>query len=348
MKALAMCFKLALSYAVLLAALTATVQASSGDYAEEFRSCVSLCQSRSCQGSVPVVPLPLALRLTGWTCTDNCKYECMHLITDRAILHNEPVKQYYGKWPFWRFAGMQEPASVLFSILNFVAHASGARKIRTRIPNGHPMKRYYLLFAFVSMNAWVWSSVFHTRDLPSTEKLDYFSAALAILYALYYTAIRLFHLYPTGQDSLTYSHTSSTRTIRVVWTLVCVWAFLAHISYITFLPRFDYSYNMIFNLTIGMAHNLLWVLYSLPSRLSFVRRFRGRPRSYRPPYATMPALFVLLTTAATSLELFDFAPWGRIIDAHSLWHLATVPIAAFWYDFLIKDALDDGWRLSKS
>ena len=97
---------------------------------------------------------------------DDCKYRCMHMITDAAIQHNAPVEQYYGKWPFWRFAGMQEPASVLFSVLNFVAHFYGARKIQSRVPNNHPMKKYYLTFALASMNAWVWSSVFHTRGLP--------------------------------------------------------------------------------------------------------------------------------------------------------------------------------------
>lgn len=184
-------------------------------------------------------------------------------------------------------------------------------------------------------------------DLPTTEKLDYFSAALAILYAVYYTVLRVFHLYPVERHSLTHNPSPATSTIRVAWTLACSWAFLGHISYLTFLPRFDYSYNMVFNLTIGMAHNLLWLCYSLPSRISFLRRFPGRPKSYRPAFATMPALFALLTTAATALELFDFPPWGRIIDAHSLWHLATVPIALFWYDFLVQDACDEGWRLSK-
>ncbi|KAI0373193.1 Per1-like protein [Pilatotrama ljubarskyi] len=334
-----------LSLAFLLV-LASSVYASAGDRAEDFRGCVSLCQSRTCEGSIPAVSLPLALRLTGWTCTDNCKYECMHLITDRAILQNVPVQQYYGKWPFWRFAGMQEPASVLFSVSNFIAHAVGARKIRAKIPDGHPMKRYYLLFAYVSMNAWVWSSVFHTRDLPMTEKLDYFSAALAILYALYYTVIRLFHLHPTGRSRLTPSQPSSSSksVILVAWTVVCSCAFLSHIAYLTLLPRFDYTYNMIFNLVIGMAHNLLWLCYSLPSRLSFIRRYARRPNTYRPAHASRPALFALLTTAATALELFDFPPWGRVIDAHSLWHLATAPIAVFWYDFLVADACDEGWR----
>jgi hypothetical protein len=68
------------------------------------------------------------------------------------------------------------------------------------------------------------------------------------------------------------------------------------------------------------------------------------PRSYRPAHASTAALAVALTTAATALELIDFPPFGRAIDAHALWHLATVPLAVMWYDFLVTDAQDAGWR----
>ncbi|KAH9948137.1 Per1-like protein [Amylocystis lapponica] len=311
--------------AVLIPIISTTL-ASSGDRAEAYRSCVLACQSHNCPDST-AFSQPLALRLTRWTCTDDCKYHCMHHITDHAMQSAQPVQQYHGKWPFWRLAGMQEPASVAFSLLNLLAHARGLRRLRARVPDTHPMKNYYVCSALVSMNAWVWSSVFHTRDLPRTEKLDYFSAALAILYALYYTV---------------------RSGVYVAWTCICTFAFLAHISYLTLLPRFDYTYNMAFNLTVGMSHNLLWASYSLPASLSPLRRFPSRPVSYRPDYASKAVLFVLLTTAATALELFDFPPWGRVIDAHSLWHLSTVPIAMFWYDFLIQDAQDEGWRGQKS
>lgn len=289
--------------------------------------------------------MPLALRLTRWTCTDDCQYVCMHEITSRDVERGAPVQQYYGKWPFWRFAGMQEPASVAFSLLNLWFHVRGMRKVQKRIPSNHPMRAYYLVWSVVSVNAWFWSSIFHTRDLPSTEKLDYFSAALAILYALYYTVIRLFHLYPhTTQARLTMPSKTLPQTslAKKFWSLLCVVAYLAHISYLTLLPRFDYTYNMTFNLILGVTHNVLWLIYSLP--IPLLRRYLSQPKSYRPPFAINAAIFVVLTTGATAFELFDFPPWAGIIDAHALWHLSTAPIALFWYDFLVEDALDQSWR----
>lgn len=102
---------------------------------------------------------------------------------------------------------------------------------------------------------------------------------------------------------------------------------------------------MAFNVAIGMSHNLLWFLYALPPAAHLVKRFPTRPRSYRPSYATKPAIFVLFMTSAMTFELLDFSPWFRVIDAHALWHLSTAPIAAIWYEFLIQDSLDDGWKV---
>lgn len=342
---------------VLLLAATIAL-ASSGDRAQEYQDCVASCNTDTCLKQ-PWQALPWAFRLTRWTCLDNCRYACMHTITDAAIDAGTRIHQYHGKWPFWRFAGMQEPASVVFSLLNLLFHARGYMQLQRRIPDAFPMKRYYLMFALVSANAWIWSSVFHTRgvygpaqpgvtgthslfqDLPITEKLDYFSAALAILFALFYTVVRLYHLYPL---SLTASRTQVIATIRTAWATLCCVAFLGHVSYLTLLPRFDYTYNIVFNLVVGLTHNLLWLVYSLPSSLSLVRRFPARTKSYRPKYASKAAIFVFMTTAATALELFDFPPWSRVIDAHALWHLSTVPIIPFWYQFLIQDSLDQGWR----
>lgn len=176
-----------------------------------------------------------------------------------------------------------------------------------------------------------------------TEKLDYFSAALAIGSSLYYTVIRLFHLYPR-RNMLANSSLDPNRSIRIIWSTLCVITYIAHVSYLTMLPRFDYTYNIIFNLTLGLSHNALWILYSLPASMSILRRFPSKPKPYRPAFAGQAAFLVMLTMLATAFELHDFPPWARVIDAHALWHLCTAPILSFWYDFLVEDALDEGWR----
>jgi Per1-like family len=137
--------------------------ASSGDRAAVFQACVSRCEQEICYPPKGPVSLPLALRLTQWTCTGECQYTCMHAITDHAVSTRDYVHQYYGKWPFWRFAGMQEPASVLFSVLNLCAHLQGLRTANRVIPSSHPIKIFYVGWGVVNVNAWVWSAVFHTR-----------------------------------------------------------------------------------------------------------------------------------------------------------------------------------------
>lgn len=175
-------------------------------------------------------------------------------------------------------------------------------------------------------------------DLPLTEKLDYFSAALAILYALYYTVIRAANLYtrPSKPED------NGRSFLRFGWSALCIIVYLSHVTYLSTLPRFDYTYNMAFNLVLGISHNTIWLLYSSP--LPFFQRFPYAPKTYYPRHIYKAAIFVLLTTAATALELFDFPPLGGVLDAHALWHLSTAPIAKFWYDFLVEDSQNDGWR----
>jgi post-GPI attachment to proteins factor 3 len=148
--------------------LAGAVAASSGDRSSNFQNCVNGCSANACEPST----LPFALQITRWTCADDCKYRCMHAITDRAIHQGDHIEQYFGKWPFWRLGGMQEPASVAFSLLNLWFYARGAREIRQRVPDGHPMKSYYFIWSLISMNAWVWSSVFHTRGKLSGDSSD--------------------------------------------------------------------------------------------------------------------------------------------------------------------------------
>ncbi|CCA74371.1 related to PER1 protein, involved in manganese homeostasis [Serendipita indica DSM 11827] len=317
--------------------LAGLVNASSGDQNTRFQYCL---QSQKSQRCTPDFQLPLSLRLTRWTCEEDCKYRCSHIVTDIAIREGRQIEQYYGKWAFWRYMGIQEPLSVLFSVLNLWAHLRGSNKLRRGIARNHPMRPYYNWFTVVNVNLWFWSCVYHTRDWWWTERLDYFAAGLGVIYSVYYSVVRLYHLY-LKPGSLPYESTFRHHFL-VPWGVLCTVLYIVHVFYLSVLPRFDYGWNMKVNLTVGVLHNLLWMAYSLP--YPPFQRFRTMPNSYRPSYVFHPALIVLTMFAAISLEIIDFPPLWRTIDAHSLWHLATVPIVWKWYDFLIKDAQDPSWR----
>lgn len=138
------------------------VLASSGDRSDAFQHCVNVANEHYCHGPKSE-RLPLSLRLTRWSCLDDWKYRCTHAITREDIQSGRRIQQFYGKWPFWRLWGMQEPASVAFSLLNMWFHIQGALRFKREVPATHPMKKYYLVWSITSINAWIWSSVFHTR-----------------------------------------------------------------------------------------------------------------------------------------------------------------------------------------
>lgn len=129
-----------------------------------------------------------------WSCHDECVYRCMWRTTNAFVAREWSVPQFYGKWPFKRFFGIQEPASVLFSFLNLIVHWKMLRKFRDDVRSDSPM--YYVWHVFcavrafirshhphdsfefhlrfqICINGWMCSIIFHTRDFPLTELLDY-------------------------------------------------------------------------------------------------------------------------------------------------------------------------------
>jgi post-GPI attachment to proteins factor 3 len=142
---------------------------STGDRLPIFTSCLGRCSAECESGSASLSPV---LKMTLWTCEDDCKYNCMHFVTNMAIQENTQIHQFYGKWPFYRLFGIQEPASVLFSILNGIRHYRGAIKYFGRIGNKYPLRPLIMIYAFASVNTWVWSTIFHSRDMPFTEKVE--------------------------------------------------------------------------------------------------------------------------------------------------------------------------------
>jgi hypothetical protein len=219
-----------------------------------------------------------------------------------------PIVQYHGKWPFYRLFGIQEPFSVLFSLMNFLAHQNGMAKIRQSIPSRYPLRPYYLLLGYIGLASWIFSMIFHTRDFNVTEKLDYFAAGASVLYGLYYTPIRLFRLDRPARGYTLW-----------IWTMFCVGLYIAHVTYLTYWS-WDYTYNMAANVVVGIIQNVLWTWFSIT-----------RYRKLHKTWTIWPGLIVAWIVLAMSLELFDFPPALGMIDAHSLWHLGTVVPTVWWY-----------------
>jgi hypothetical protein len=344
---------------LVLCCTASAVTASVGDRSAAYRQCKSVCQQGCADGSHGQLSLPL--RFTFWTCQDECSYQCMHNLTDLALasdvnqqykiqamsgLPPNRVVQFHGKWPFYRFLGIQEPLSVLFSAGNLYMHVKYGISMRRRLPKDlpKPLQTGLSWLPIAGINLWIWSIIFHTRDKAWTEKLDYFSAALSMLCNLYYAAVRLGGLYPAHiTDERTSQNFAFVRRL-LVWLFGAI--FLCHISYLS-IWRFDYSYNMAFNITIGLLHNLAWVIWSLrqmflPSssnkRASRLSLAGGTTYSARAPHYLRPLAVLILLSSLTALELFDFPPFFRSLDAHALWHASTIPVIKWWYDCLVEDA----------
>ncbi|GAX73444.1 hypothetical protein CEUSTIGMA_g896.t1 [Chlamydomonas eustigma] len=124
---------------LLLTAIYRRVQGSEGDTSPAFHSCTWRCQHTGCAQvrenieicgtacpHINQLPIPTALRLTRWSCEDDCRYHCMHELEDarraQGVPNQHRVIKYFGKWPFQRVLGAQEFMSVLLSLGNMLAH----------------------------------------------------------------------------------------------------------------------------------------------------------------------------------------------------------------------------------
>ncbi|OIW35437.1 Per1-like protein [Coniochaeta ligniaria NRRL 30616] len=294
--------------------LASPAYASIGDRLPEFRECVEVCERENCGPDAEhSTPIPLHHRLLLWTCPQECDHTCQGIITLRRTTSSPPlpVVQFHGKWPFHRFLGMQEPFSVLCSLGNLWAHYNGLyNRIRPNLPASYPLRPWYEYLAKIGMASWIFSAIFHTRDFPVTETLDYLAAGASVMYGLYYTPIRVFRL-----DKPTPRRQSVLR----VWTGTCAALYIAHVSYLL-LVRWDYGYNMAANVVCGIVQNVLWSWFS-------VKRWRESHRAW----AVWPGLMVAWVVMAMSLELLDFPPFWGVVDAHSLWHLGTIAPTVLFY-----------------
>ena len=252
-------------------------------------------------------------------CMTDCRYYCMMRREEERRLGGLSPVQYHGKWPFKRVSVFQEPLSAALSALNLLMHFTGWLSfyllVKCRLPLRPQTKRTYYeytglwhIYAILSMNAWIWSSVFHTRDIDMTEKLDYSSAVAVLGYSLIVTLLRIFNV--------------KEGPARVMVAAPILAFVTTHILYLNFY-ELDYGWNMKVCVAMGVIQIVAWATWAgvtrHPSRLKlWVVVFGG-------------ALAMLL-------EVFDFPPYKGYADAHSLWHASTVPLTYLWWSFIKDDA----------
>ncbi|ODV82814.1 hypothetical protein CANARDRAFT_10193 [[Candida] arabinofermentans NRRL YB-2248] len=361
---------------VILLLFTPSSLASIGDDLSEFQNCVSQCDSTTClstpnealskypkltstelnkwieqQSKYDIftkMPLSAHLSLLGWSCYDNCDYQCQRIITKSRIRKGQEVVQFHGKWPFLRIFGIQELFSTLFSMGNFYPNYKGFKLIykywkreKNSIGggNGNGNGRFeslyfaYLIVSIVSCLAWVFSSLFHLKDNWNRERLDYFFAGMTVLSGFYGITMRVFKLY-----------TKENANKRKLLGIGCIIAYICHVSRLLY--DWSYTYNMEANVICGLIQNVLWIYHSIstfnmmrnrtPSSIKH-RRLIDDIKDKSINWTLIPLLLVGSVSLGMSFELFDFPPIWDLIDAHAMWHLATIWPALFWYSYMIRD-----------
>ncbi|CAK9831483.1 Post-GPI attachment to proteins factor 3 [Anthophora retusa] len=289
--------------------LVTNANGSIGDRSQFYSLCLEKCCNDNCVNDQKFKVQPsLSLRLLLWSCKEDCSYNCVWKTVDYFTSHGLKVPQFHGKWPFIRFFGCQEPASVIFSMLNFYAHITMYWKFKRKFKSTYPMFYIWTYFSLICMHGWFWASVFHARDTLFTEVMDYSCAFMMVLTLLYcmllritYKSNKLFAVITCGYLATLYSH------------LTHLWS-----GYI------NYDYNMKFNVVIGF--------------LTFVITMIWWHRNHKKlSYISLIGWFNILTVFVTILEVADFAPIFWILDAHSLWHASTVPLTILLYRFMMAD-----------
>ncbi|XP_048622919.1 post-GPI attachment to proteins factor 3-like [Brassica napus] len=150
----------------------------------------------------------------------------------------------------------QDLASVTFSVLSLAMHFHGWLSFFITLYYKLPLKQD--------------RTVFHTRDIDITKRLD-FSSAIAVLgFSFIVSILRTFDV--------------RVEAARVMVSAPVLALVTTHILYINF---------------------------------------------YKLDYASGLAML---------LEIYDFPPYGGYFDAHSIWHLATVPLTILWWSFIRDDA----------
>jgi hypothetical protein len=316
---------------IFLVSFISIALASEGDRQFEYHQCLYSCIEQGRAAACGPKAVPAELTITKWSCSDDCIYLCMWEVEKQRLRASpssyKPLK-YHGKWPFRRVAGIQEICSVVFSLLNLLAHLMGlARLVGHRIDEnmltltGTKSKSMTLLWICYSVThifAWTASCVFHSRDTWLTERFDYCCADAVVALGFICATSRLLAHPGLGIPQHVAVH------LRSLVSLLTLMALGYHIHYML-MVKFDYGLNMLRCIALGALTSLVWIIW-----LVLIWK-QGHPSAGNLAY------FLVLAYAALLFEVLDCPPLAQLLDAHSMWHLSTIPLTFLFYRFIIVD-----------
>lgn len=288
--------------------------ASQGDSDYDFVECYSECLSFTCSYRWES---RFGSGFPYWNCSDDCSYDCMHIITDQRFKFGYGPLKYYGHWPFRRILGLEEPASALFSILNGVPYFIDLVRaffIPSAERSTYFMGSWLLFYYPIAILTWLASAIFHCRKTELTSLVDYAFALLFLGYSLWLAVRRI------------WGDRADQRKVSVVFTSVLLLYMFQVVRMCNGQVSFDD--HMRVSITVALLNVLTWLSWLIFSR----EEIKGNGK-----YRYLCLVCQLWFSSAALLELFDFpAIWG-LFDAHSLWHAATIPLGFIWSRFWYVD-----------
>jgi hypothetical protein len=237
-----------------------------------------------------------------WSCSNHCEYECMHRTVQSL---SEPVK-FFGKWPFRRVLICQEFLSSFYSFVNALPYA-----ILTLNQDFQRYAQGFLKFyAYLVLLMWISSGVFHCRDNMFTMHLDYFTAFAGVVANAWLGLYLVIH----------------EKYKRVLsFGASALWVF--HVTYLSVF-HFDFEWNMILASSLAVIANLSWTRWYLTNRLNKAHAWMALVTTW-----SLVPLFLMM-------EANDFPPGPLgLADAHSFWHLSTIPVSVLWCIFFYREAI---------
>ena len=313
--------------------------ASWGDIDPMFQSCLRSCNAEKCMKSAiesfknPASSYkPPLLQVVPLSCSELCNYGCINEMSENRRHNGYPQIKYYGHWAFVRYFGLEEPASVVFSILNAFPHISFfiTQILKSKTTNSDMenketcyMQYWLMLYSTIATICWFSSAIYHSKKTKNTTQLDLITALLFIITGLFLVIRRIY-----DKNANYYSILMISSILYIFWGIRAYYMLQNQISFD------NHMKTSIFLVILTTTLWFLWLLYIHYNNKTHINS--------KVKYLCFICQIWLIL--ASALEIFDFPPLYGIFDAHSLWHLVTIPLGYVWYIFWNIDKI---YRLNK-